>query len=69
MQSIWWNVALRDVLGPLGYLALMVLILALLHVAGTRQPREELGRARGQRVAGRLVWRPRHRFFDACGAT
>lgn len=43
MQSIWWNVALRDVLGPLGYLALMVLILALLHVAGTRQPREELG--------------------------
>ena len=35
MQSIWWNVALRDVLGPLGYLALMVLILALLHVAGT----------------------------------
>jgi hypothetical protein len=26
MHSIWWNVALRDVLGPLGYLALMVLI-------------------------------------------
>ena len=43
MHSIWWNVALRDVLGPFGYLALIVLILALLHVAGTGKPREELG--------------------------
>ena len=43
MHSIWWDVALRDVLGPLGYLALIVLILALLHVAGTAKPREELG--------------------------
>jgi hypothetical protein len=43
MHSIWWDVALRDVLGPLGYLALIVLVLALLHVAGTGKPREELG--------------------------
>lgn len=43
MHTIWWDVALRDVLGPLGYLALIVLILALLHVAGTAKPREELG--------------------------
>ena len=42
MHSIWWDVAIRDVLGPLGYLALVVLILALLRVAGTGQPREEL---------------------------
>ena len=44
MHSIWWDVALRDVLGPLGYLALIVLILALLHVAGTGKPQEEIGR-------------------------
>jgi hypothetical protein len=44
MHGIWWNVAIRDVVGPLGYLALIVLVLALSHVAGTRRPREELGR-------------------------
>jgi hypothetical protein len=43
MHKIWWDVALHDVLGPLGYLALIVLVLALLHVAGTGKPREELG--------------------------
>ena len=43
MHSMWWNIALRDVLGPLGYLALIVLILALLQVAGSGKPREELG--------------------------
>jgi hypothetical protein len=43
MHGIWWDVALRDVLGPLGYLALIVLVVALLHVAGTGKPREELG--------------------------
>jgi hypothetical protein len=44
MHSIWWDVALRDVLGPLRYLALMVLVVALLHVAGSGKPLEELGR-------------------------
>jgi len=44
MHGIWWDVAIRDVLGPLGYLALMVLVVALLHVAGTGKPLEELGR-------------------------
>lgn len=34
----------QTVLGPLGYLALIVLITALLHVFGTGMPREELGR-------------------------
>ena len=43
MHDIWWDVAVRDVLGPLGYLALIVLVLALLHVAGTGKPREVLG--------------------------
>lgn len=43
MHGIWWDVALRDVLGPLGYLALIVLVVALLHVAGAGRPREELG--------------------------
>jgi hypothetical protein len=42
MHSIWWDVALRDVLGTLGYLALMVLVWALLKTAGTQKPREEL---------------------------
>jgi hypothetical protein len=44
MHSIWWDVALRDIFGPLGYLALIVLITAMLHVLGTGKPREELGR-------------------------
>jgi hypothetical protein len=43
MHSIWWDVALRDVLGPLGYLALIVLVFALLHLAGAGKAREELG--------------------------
>jgi hypothetical protein len=42
MHSIWWDVALRDALGPLGYLALMILVRALLHTAGTGRPGEEL---------------------------
>lgn len=43
MHSIWWDVALRDILGPLGYLALIVLVVALLHLVGSGKPREELG--------------------------
>ncbi len=42
MHTIWWNVAIRDTLGPLGYLALMVLILAVAHVTGRDHPRAEL---------------------------
>lgn len=42
MHGIWWDVALRDILGPLGYLALMILVRALIHTAGTGKPREEL---------------------------
>ena len=39
MHDLWWGVAVRDVLGPLGHLALIVLVVALLHVAGTGKPR------------------------------
>jgi hypothetical protein len=42
MHTIWWNVAVRDVAGPIGFLALMVLIIAVVRVSGTRQPRAEL---------------------------
>ena len=44
MHGIWWNVAVRDVVGPLGYLALAVTIHALVHVARSPRPRQELGR-------------------------
>lgn len=44
MHSIWWDVAVRDLVGPLGYLALMVVVHAVVHVAGTNEPRQELGR-------------------------
>jgi hypothetical protein len=42
MHRIWWDVALRDILGPIGYLALIVLVLALLHTSGAGSPREDL---------------------------
>lgn len=42
MHTIWWDVAIRDVLGPVGYLALMVLMLAVRHAAGPGHPRVEL---------------------------
>jgi hypothetical protein len=43
MHTIWWDVAVRDVAGPVGFLALMVLVIAVVRVAGTRQPRQEIG--------------------------
>lgn len=43
MHSIWWDVALRGLLGPVGWLALMW-VLALVHLAGTGRPRQEIGR-------------------------
>jgi len=43
MHTIWWDAALRDAAGPIGYLALMVLVLAVVRVVGRRQPREEVG--------------------------
>lgn len=42
MHTIWWDVAIRDVAGPIGYLALMVLIIAVVRVAGRRAPQQEL---------------------------
>ena len=42
MHTIWWDPALRDSLGPMGYVALMVLVTAVVRVAGTRQPRDEI---------------------------
>jgi hypothetical protein len=42
MHDIWWDVALRDLLGPIGYLALLILIRALIQVAGSGKPREDL---------------------------
>lgn len=42
MHTIWWDVAIRDVAGPVGYLALMVLVIAVVRVAGRHQPRQEL---------------------------
>src|SRR5215217_2351378 len=38
------NVALRGLLGPVGWLALVVGVLALVHVAGTGRPRQEIVR-------------------------
>ncbi len=42
MHTIWWDVALRDIAGPIGYLALILLVIAVVRVAGTRQPRQEI---------------------------
>jgi hypothetical protein len=42
MHGIWWNVAVRDVVGPLGYLALVVAVQAMVHMAGTTPPRQSL---------------------------
>ncbi len=42
MHTIWWDPALRDTLGPIGYVALMVLVIAVVRVAGTHQPRDEI---------------------------
>ena len=41
-HRLWWNIAVRDTVGPLGYLALVVLALALRHVVGRGRPRAEL---------------------------
>ncbi len=45
MHLLWWDVAARDVAGPVGYLALMVLIAASVRVVGTDRPRPRLGGA------------------------
>lgn len=42
MHSIWWSVAVRDTVGPLGYLSLIVLVLAISHVTRRGRPRVEL---------------------------
>lgn len=44
MHGLWWNVAVRDIVGPLGFLALVVAVQAVVHVTGSTQPRQELGR-------------------------
>ena len=44
MHGIWWDVAVRDVVGPLGYLALVVTVQATVYVARSPRPRQELGR-------------------------
>ena len=35
MHTIWWDAALRDTLGPIGYVALMVLVIAVVRVSAT----------------------------------
>ena len=42
MRRLWWDVAVRDVLGPLAWLALMVLVLAVRALLPTRRPRVDL---------------------------
>jgi hypothetical protein len=42
MHTIWWDVAVRDVAGPIGFVALMVLSISVVRVAGGRGPRDEL---------------------------
>jgi hypothetical protein len=42
MHTIWWEVVLRDIAGPGGFLALMVLIIAVARVVGTRRPRDDI---------------------------
>jgi hypothetical protein len=42
MHTIWWDVAIRDTLGPTGYLAFMVVVLAVRRLAGDGHPRTEL---------------------------
>jgi hypothetical protein len=41
-HTILWDIALRDTLGPIGYLALMVLGLAVLNVVGHRRAEAQL---------------------------
>ena len=42
MHTIWWDVAIRDVAGPLGFLALMVLVVAVVRGTSARTPRHEV---------------------------
>ncbi|MBP2418888.1 hypothetical protein ACFFOM_19065 [Microlunatus capsulatus] len=42
MHHLWWDVAIRDVLGPLGWLALMVLVLAVHGVTPSGRPLADL---------------------------
>ena len=44
-HHLWWDIGLRDVLGPLGYLSLVLVSLALANVWGWRLPRVQLGLA------------------------
>jgi hypothetical protein len=41
-QDILWNIALRDTLAPVAYLALMVLALSVANVLGPRRPVSQL---------------------------
>ncbi|MCW2811519.1 MAG: hypothetical protein JWP61_1977 [Friedmanniella sp.] len=42
MHTIWWDVALRDTLGPIAYLALTVLFLSVVRATVSRHPRDQL---------------------------
>lgn len=41
-HRLWWNVAIRDTAGPIAYLAVMVLVLAVRSVLGRGHPRADL---------------------------
>src|SRR5690606_3020829 len=44
MHDIWWDVAVRDVAGPVAYLALVIVAMAVVRVLGDEGPRVVVGR-------------------------
>ena len=41
-HRLWWNIAVRDTVGPLGHLAVVVLVLAVRQVLGPGRPKVDL---------------------------
>lgn len=42
-HHIWWDIALRDVLGPIGFLSLVLVSLGVANIWGWRLPRVQVG--------------------------